>query len=154
VEQSKLLDLFERLQTKHRITYIFISHDLAMVRRVCSRVAVMYLGKVVELAENDQLFLESGHPYTRALLSAAPVIEKRRYRPENYLLEGEPPDPIDIPEGCSFRTRCPFAFERCTQEDPELYRRTEGGLSACYLADSTNPRAVHPFARLEARTET
>jgi peptide/nickel transport system ATP-binding protein len=152
VEQSKLLDLFERLQAKHRITYIFISHDLAMVRRVCSRVAVMYLGKVVELAENDQLFLDSRHPYTRALLSAAPVIEKRRYQPENYLLEGEPPDPIDIPSGCSFRTRCPFAFERCTQEDPDLYRRAEGGLSACYLADSTNPRAVHPFASLEATT--
>ena len=135
VEQGKLLDLFDGLQARHRITYIYISHDLAMVRRVCTRVAVMYLGRIVELAENDELFNDSGHPYTRALLSAAPVIEPRPYKPEEYLLEGEPPNPVDIPPGCSFRSRCPFAFDRCAVEDPPLYRRESGGHVACHLVD-------------------
>lgn len=135
VEQAKLLNVFERLQAKHDITYIYISHDLAMVRRVCTRIAVMYLGEVVELANNRTMFFDSGHPYTRALLSAVPVIEERPYSPERYLLEGEPPDPIDIPPGCTFRSRCPFAFERCLTESPPLYQRTEGNLSACHLMD-------------------
>ena len=118
VEQRKLLALFERLQVRHGITYIFISHDLSMVRRVCNRIAVMYLGRIVELASNETTFFNSGHPYTRALLSAVPVIEEKPYKTETYLLEGEPPDPIDIPPGCSFRTRCPFAFDRCAVRRP------------------------------------
>src|SRR5690606_5595756 len=109
VEQRKLLDLFERLQARHGITYVYISHDLSMVRRVCNRVAVMYLGRVAELAGNEATFFDPAHPYTRALLSAVPAIEPKPYDTATYLLEGEPPDPIDIPRGCSFRTRCPFA---------------------------------------------
>jgi peptide/nickel transport system ATP-binding protein len=103
------------------------------VRRVCNRVAVMYLGRIVELADNERTFLDSGHPYTRALLSAVPAIEERPYKAEDYLLEGEPPNPINIPPGCSFRTRCPFAFERCAQEDPKLAPRGENDLAACHL---------------------
>ncbi len=141
VEQGKLIDLFETLQAKRGISYIYISHDLGMVRRVCSRVAVMYLGRVVELAENETLFFDSGHPYSRALLSAAPVIEERRYETETYLLDGEPPDPIDIAPGCTFRTRCPFAFERCKTDDPRLYRRDENNFSACHLIDDFDKRA-------------
>ncbi|MCO5064245.1 MAG: ABC transporter ATP-binding protein [Rhizobiaceae bacterium] len=133
IEQGRLIDLFERLQAKHGMSYIYISHDLAMVRRVCTRVAVMYLGRVVELADNETLFFDSAHPYTRALLSAAPVIEAKRYDTGTYLLDGEPPDPIDIPPGCSFRTRCPFAFERCSVEDPALYSRDGRNFSACHL---------------------
>lgn len=133
VEQGKLLALFERLQAGRGITYIYISHDLGMVRRVCNRVAVMYLGRIVELADNERTFLDSGHPYTRALLSAVPAIEERPYKAEDYLLEGEPPNPINIPPGCSFRTRCPFAFERCAQEDPKLAPRGENDLAACHL---------------------
>ena len=140
VEQGKLLTLFERLQVRHGITYIYISHDLSMVRRVCNRIAVMYLGRIVELATNEATFFNPGHPYTRALLSAVPVIEERPYKAETYLLEGEPPDPIDIPPGCSFRTRCPFAFDRCASEDPMLLPRGPVDLAACHLADKAAAR--------------
>lgn len=140
-EQSRLLDLFERLQAQHGFTYVFISHDLAMVRRVCGRVAVMYLGEVVELAANRTLFFDPGHPYSRALLSAVPTIEARPYRTEDCLLEGEPPSPIDIPAGCSFASRCPHAFDRCRAEAPALLARQRPAapgsrdLASCFLAE-------------------
>ncbi len=140
VEQAKLLDLFEKLQVKRKITYVYISHDLAMVRRVCARISVMYLGRIVELSDNETLFLDSSHPYTRALLSAVPTVEEKPYRPEIYLLEGEPPDPVDIPAGCSFRTRCPFAFERCRVEDPDLLALTDSTSSACHLGAGGLPQ--------------
>ncbi|HWK63670.1 MAG TPA: ABC transporter ATP-binding protein [Rhizobiaceae bacterium] len=133
VEQGKLLDLFDRLQARHGMTYVYISHDLSMVRRVCNRVAVMYLGRVAELAGNEATFFDPAHPYTRALLSAVPAIEPKPYDTATYLLEGEPPDPIDIPPGCSFRTRCPFAFERCTTDDPALMKRSNEDFAACHL---------------------
>ena len=136
-EQGKLLDLFERLQALHGFTYIFISHDLTMVRRVCSRIAVMYLGEVVEVAPNERLFFDPGHPYSRALLSAAPTLETRRYRPEDCLLEGEPPSPIDLPPGCAFASRCPHAFDRCRVENPVLRDRGGRALAACFLNDET-----------------
>ena len=147
VEQAKLLDLFEKLQARHRITYIYISHDLGMVRRVCSRVAVMYLGRVVELAGNESTFFNPAHPYTRALLSAVPAIEHRPYDATTYLLEGEPPNPINIPPGCSFRTRCPFAFNRCAHVDPALSPRGEDHLAACHRAMGEMPL---PAPRLQA----
>lgn len=137
-EQGKMLDLFERLQATHGFTYIFISHDLAMVRRVCSRIAVMYLGETVEVAPNERLFFDPGHPYSRALLSAAPTLEDRRYRPEECLLEGEPPSPIDLPPGCAFASRCPHAFDRCRAENPALTSRGDRALAACFL----NPEAA------------
>lgn len=135
-EQGQLLDLLEKLQAQHGVTYLYISHDIAMVRRVCARVAVMYLGEVVELAENETLFFEPGHPYSRALLSAAPTLETRRYRSEECLLDGEPPSPIDLPAGCAFASRCPQVFDRCLTENPRLQSR--GGLNqaACHLLDS------------------
>jgi peptide/nickel transport system ATP-binding protein len=139
VEQAKLLALFEKLQARHGMTYIYISHDLGMVRRVCSRVAVMYLGRVVELASNDTTFFNPAHPYTRALLSAVPAIERRPYDTTTYLLEGEPPNPINIPPGCSFRTRCPFAFDQCAKIDPALSLRGEDNLAACHLAVGSMP---------------
>jgi peptide/nickel transport system ATP-binding protein len=137
VEQSRLLDLFESLQAEHGFTYIFISHDLAMVRRACTRIAVMYLGKIVELADNRTVFFEPGHPYTKALLSAVPTIEPRRYDSKSCLLEGEPPSPIGIPPGCSFRPRCPLAFDRCRLEEPPLIVRRAGGESACFWANAS-----------------
>lgn len=136
-EQGKLLNLFERLQAQHGFTYIFISHDLTMVRRVCSRIAVMYLGETVEVAPNERLFFDPGHPYSRALLSAAPTLEERRYKPEECLLEGEPPSPIDLPPGCAFAGRCPHAFERCYKENPILTDRGEQALAACFLNPNT-----------------
>lgn len=134
-EQSKLLELFQRLQEEHGFTYIFISHDLTMVRQVCSRIAVMYLGETVEVAPNERLFFDPGHPYSRALLSAAPTLEKRRYSPEECLLEGEPPSPIDLPKGCAFANRCPHAFDRCRMENPSLFSRGDQALAACFLND-------------------
>ena len=133
VEQARLLDLFDKLQRRHKYTYIFISHDLALVRRACSRVLVMYLGRVVEMAENEKLFFEPQHPYSRALLSAMPTLEKNRFDPEKCLLDGEPPSPVNIPAGCSFRTRCPNAIDVCDTLDPEPKRM---GLSQveCHLA--------------------
>lgn len=141
VEQAKLLDLFETLQARRGITYVYISHDLAMVRRVCARIAVMYLGRIVELADNETMFERSAHPYTRALLSAVPTVEHKPYRMATYLLEGEPPDPIDIPPGCSFRTRCPFAFERCAIDDPVRGADIGVNTSACHLRADRLPPA-------------
>ncbi|MEJ0092091.1 MAG: ABC transporter ATP-binding protein [Methylocella sp.] len=135
-EQLKLLDLFERLQAKHRLTYIFISHDMALVRRTCDRVAVMYLGEVVEVSRNERLFFDPGHPYSRALLSAIPTLEERRYRAEDCLLDGEPPNPIDLPIGCGFAGRCPNAYDRCRAESPNLLARGDHDLAACFLVET------------------
>ena len=144
MEQGRLLELFAKLQSAHRLTYLFISHDLAMVRKVCSRIAVMYLGKIVELADTGTVFFDPGHPYTRALLSAVPVLEEQPYKAEECLLEGEPPSPIDLPAGCSFRARCPLAFDRCRIEEPPLYPRGPGRVAACHLVESDEraPRAA------------
>jgi peptide/nickel transport system ATP-binding protein len=141
-EQFKLLALFQKLQAEHGLTYVFISHDLAMVRRVCDRVAVMYLGEVVEIADNHRLFFDPGHPYTKALLSAVPTLEERRYRPEDCLLEGEPPSPIDLPPGCSFASRCPQAFDRCRKESPSLTVYGKRGMAACFLVEKSPATAA------------
>ncbi|WP_084455227.1 dipeptide ABC transporter ATP-binding protein [Comamonas composti] len=133
VEQAKLLDLFQGLQERRGITYVYISHDLAMVRRVCSRIAVMYLGRIVELSDNQALFEQGSHPYTRALLSAAPTLERRPYSRQTYLLEGEPPDPVNIAPGCSFRSRCPFAMAQCASQDPVLRSVAAESQVACHF---------------------
>ncbi|MCB8876948.1 ABC transporter ATP-binding protein [Acidisoma silvae] len=133
VEQGRLLNLFERLQAKHGLTYLFISHDLAMVRRVCTRIAVMYLGKMVEIADTGGVFYDPGHPYTKALLSAVPTLDERPYRTEDVLLDGEPPSPIDLPPGCSFTARCPEAMTTCRMKEPALWSRQPGRLAACHV---------------------
>jgi len=134
-EQTRLIDLFSRLQEKSSLTYVFISHDLAMVRKVCTRIAVMYLGEMVEVADNHDLFFDPQHPYTKALLSAAPTLEERPFNAGDFLLEGEPPSPIDIPPGCSFASRCPKVFGRCRVETPRLLEHLPGRLVACHLLD-------------------
>ena len=133
VEQSKLLELFARLQRDHGFTYIFISHDLALVRKVCHRIAVMYLGRVVELADNATLFERPGHPYSRALLSAVPTLDDHPFAADDYLLDGEPPSPVHIPEGCTFRSRCPLAQTACRTIDPDGTPWSDEGLVACHL---------------------
>jgi peptide/nickel transport system ATP-binding protein len=135
-EQAKLIELFSSLQEKNDLTYVFISHDLAMVRKVCTRIAVMYLGEMVEIADNHDLFFKPQHPYTKALLSAAPTLEEKPFNPQDYLLEGEPPSPIDIPPGCSFASRCPSAFGRCRTETPRLREHRPGSFAACHLLDT------------------
>jgi peptide/nickel transport system ATP-binding protein len=149
-EQFKLLKLFEKLQAHYGLTYVFISHDLAMVRRVCNRVAVMYLGEIVEIAHNERLFFDPGHPYTRTLMSAVPTLEERRYRPEDYLLEGEPPSPIDLPAGCSFAGRCPNVMDRCLTQSPLLTDRGSKDMAACFLLDERGTGAELRNARVVA----
>ena len=131
VEQAELLDLFKTLQAAHGFSYIFISHDLALVRRICHRVAVMYLGRIVELADNKTLFEYPHHPYTRALLSAMPTLEDNHFPGAEYLLDGEPPSPIHLPVGCSFRSRCPRAQSDCETTDPTLQGLEGGNYAAC-----------------------
>jgi peptide/nickel transport system ATP-binding protein len=113
-----------------------------MVRKVCTRIAVMYLGEMVEIADNRELFFDPQHPYTKALLSAAPTLEDKPFDPSDFLLEGEPPSPIDIPSGCSFASRCPKAFGRCRVETPKLVERSPGRLVACHLLDSGEAKAA------------
>ena len=141
-EQNKLLALFSRLQQEKDLTYIFISHDLAMVRRVCTRIAVMYLGEIVEIADNRNLFYSARHPYTKALLSAIPTIEDNPYDSSKLLLEGEPPSPINIAPGCSFASRCPFAMKVCREKAPALTAVSPSAAVACHLFDGTDDGAM------------
>ena len=144
IEQSRLFELFDRLQQAHGFTYIFISHDMALVRRVCHRIAVMYLGRVVELADNKTLFENPSHPYSRALLSAIPTLDEHPFKARDYLLEGEPPSPVHIPPGCAYRSRCPRALDKCKTHDPGTRPAPDGGLVACHLIHEARQSAMAP----------
>jgi peptide/nickel transport system ATP-binding protein len=131
--QAQVVNLLEKLQDRHALSLLFISHDLAVVRHIADQVAVMYLGKIVELAACDALYGSPRHPYTRALLDAVPLPDpaaERRRAPRR--LFGEPPSPFDPPSGCVFRTRCPIATERCAREVPELRELASGHFAACH----------------------
>ena len=132
--QAQIVNLLEELQSRLGLTYLFIAHDLSMVRHISHRVAVMYLGKMVELTERDRLYENPQHPYTKALLSAVPIpdpeVEERRSR---IIMEGDVPSPLSPPKGCNFNTRCPIAEDRCFEEDPEFRQISEGHWCACHL---------------------
>ena len=130
--QASVLKLFRSLQEMFALTYVFISHDLAVVRATCARLAVMYLGKLVELGETATVFEKPRHPYTQSLLAALPLIGGRRVTLD-FTLAGEPPNPRDVPSGCRFRTRCPLAREICAAEEPPL-RPVGAQLVACHFA--------------------
>ncbi|ARE41601.1 Oligopeptide transport ATP-binding protein OppF [Rhodovulum sp. P5] len=134
--QAQVVNLLEDLQKQFGLTYLFISHDLSMVRHIADRVAVMYLGKVVELAPRDALYGEPLHPYTQALLSAVPEpdpnIEARR---RHIILKGDVPSPANPPEGCNFCTRCPKVMDICRRIDPEMREIRPGHVVACHLHD-------------------
>jgi oligopeptide/dipeptide ABC transporter ATP-binding protein len=130
--QASVLKLFRSLQETFALTYVFISHDLAVVRAMCSRLAVMYLGKIVELGDTAAVFAKPRHPYTELLLAAIPVIGGRRVTTD-FTLVGEPPNPRDVPSGCRFRTRCPIAKEICAVEEPPL-RAVGEQYVACHFA--------------------
>ncbi|MDN4608392.1 ABC transporter ATP-binding protein [Sporosarcina highlanderae] len=133
--QAQVLNLMQDLQKEFNLTYIFIAHDLGVVRHISDRVAVMYLGKIVEVAGSEQLYEKPLHPYTQALLSAVPVPDPD-YQKEQIIIEGDIPNPADPPTGCTFHTRCPFKMDICTKVTPRLNEQPMGHSVACHLYDS------------------
>ncbi len=134
--QAQVINLLMDLQQEYRLSYLFIAHDLAVVRHISHRVAVMYLGEIVELAERKALFDEPLHPYTEALLSAVPNPVPGVRRRNRILLKGDLPSPMSPPAGCRFHTRCPYAFARCKAEAPALRELRTGHWVACHLKGS------------------
>jgi peptide/nickel transport system ATP-binding protein len=141
--KAQIVNLLQDIQQELGLALLFISHDLAIVEHMTHRVAVMYLGKIVEVAPKRAIFAAPRHPYTKALLSAVPVPEPGAAR-ERIILKGDVPSPINPPKGCRFHTRCPYAFDRCRSEEPELRSTETGHLAACHLHDL--PTAQNPMA--------
>jgi peptide/nickel transport system ATP-binding protein len=140
--KAQIINLLQDLQQELGLALLFISHDLAIVEHMTHRVAVMYLGKIVETAPKRNIFAAPKHPYTKALLSAVPVPEPGAAR-QRIILKGDVPSPINPPRGCRFHTRCPYVFDRCRVEEPELRLTAEGHFAACHLNDL--PAAENPM---------
>lgn len=132
--QAQILNLLKKLQKQFQLTFLFISHDLSVVRHISDRVMVMYLGKVVEIAEKKDLFDSPMHPYTQALLSSIPVPNPALKR-ERVILKGDVPSPIDPPSGCRFHTRCPFVTDKCKVEEPALRKLNNNHFVSCHYAE-------------------
>jgi oligopeptide/dipeptide ABC transporter ATP-binding protein len=152
--QAQVINLLEDLQNEFKLTYIFIAHDLSVVRHVSDRVGVMYLGKVVELSDARRLYAEPKHPYTGALLSAIPVPDPdTAQQRERVILIGDVPSPIDPPSGCRFHPRCPKAQERCVHEDPPLELKAGGDLAACHFPLEPGESLARAKAGIEQEME-
>jgi oligopeptide transport system ATP-binding protein len=139
--RAQILNLMQRLQKQLGLTYLFISHDLSVVRHVADQIAVMYLGKIMELADRDEIYRAPKHPYTQALLSAVPIpdpkVEKRRQR---VILSGDLPSPVNVPRGCRFHTRCPLAQDICREVEPTFEDKTgQRHFAACHFSDQVEP---------------
>ena len=137
--QAQVINMFDELQEKLGLTYLFIAHDLLVVRHISDRIAVMYLGKLVEIADSDEIYDHPLHPYTKALISAVPVPDPETARNnKRIVLTGDIPSPLNAPSGCPFRTRCKYAKDVCAQSMPELKERKDGHMVACHLVDEIN----------------
>lgn len=130
--QAQIINLFEELKEKLGLTYMFISHDLSVVKHISDRIAVMYLGKIVELAARDELFDDPFHPYTKALLSAVPVANPK-FKKSRIVLQGDVPSPVNTPPGCVFSLRCPYCMDICKEVEPKLTDYGNGRYTACHL---------------------
>ena len=134
--QAQVVNMFEDLQEKEGLTYLFIAHDLSVVKHISDRIGVMYLGKMVELADSYELTFHSVHPYTRSLISAIPIADPKTSRTsQRIVLEGDVPSPVNPPSGCHFRTRCPYADAQCAAEDPVWREVSPGHYAACHHLD-------------------
>ena len=137
--QAQVINMFDELQDKMGMSYLFIAHDLLVVRHISDRIAVMYLGKMVELADADEIYHHPLHPYSKALMSAVPVPDPNVARANRRIaLEGDIPSPLNAPSGCPFRTRCPYATEECAATMPELREVSSGHMVACHHVDKVN----------------
>ncbi len=146
--QAQVVNLLEQLQEDLGLSYVFVAHDLSVVRHVSDRVAVMYLGKIVEVSPAAELYDKPIHPYTAALLAAIPIPDPRENRERvRTVIGGEPPSPIDPPSGCRFRTRCPLATELCSIVEPPLTEYAGGHLAACHHPQNVTPEEVAAATR-------
>jgi len=141
--QAQILNLLRKLQKERSLTYLFISHDLGVVQHMCDRIAVMYMGKIVEYADRLSLFNNPLHPYTAALLSAVPSVDRnRRSKLKRILIPGDTPDAANPPAGCRFASRCPVAIDSCSSSEPPLTPRNDGHLVACHRVDTSAIPAI------------
>lgn len=137
--QAQVVNMFEELQEQMGLTYLFIAHDLSVVKHISDRIGVMYLGKMVELADSYELVARSLHPYTKSLISAIPIADPIKARAsKRIVLQGDVPSPLNPPTGCRFRTRCPYADECCAQKDPEWREVEKGHYVACHHVEKIN----------------
>ena len=143
--QAQILNLLKKLQKEFSLTYLFISHNLSVIRHMCDRVAVMYLGRIVEVGNADQIFSNPKHPYTFALLSAVPDPDPSKRSQKKIVLQGDVPSPINIPSGCRFKGRCPYATQKCSDEFPPLVEVEKGHWIEChYDIDFRSAKTVNP----------
>jgi oligopeptide/dipeptide ABC transporter ATP-binding protein len=149
--QAQIINLLDDLQDDLGLTYLFITHDLSVIRHVSDRIAVMYLGKIVEIAETEEVFARPRHPYTNALISAIPTIDESDGAPRRILLGGDIPSPVDPPRGCRFHPRCPNARQRCGDEEPPLEVRPGDPRDhsvACHFPVEAGDELIRPASRL------